>query len=133
MTTVPIARGLILCKSSHEDDFAGLVTLADCFDVLTVRGFPSPGRTFWAAAFLSDGDGDLHARLEVVHLDRDRVVYVHEHRVGLRGRLAVYNYRHYVSGCVFPEPGVYEAVLYVAGEVVAATAFAVRMEEADDE
>jgi hypothetical protein len=133
VTTIPVARGLILCESSWEDDLTGRLTLTDCFTDLTVRSFPSVPRTFWAAAFLSDGFGDLRVRIEIVDPDRGRMVHAHEQGIGLRGRLAVYPFRYQVSGCAFPEPGMYEAVLYVEGELVAATSFLVRQEEPDDE
>ena len=133
MTAIPIARGLVLCLSSHEDFATGRLTLTDCFHELAVRSFPSAGQTFWVAAFLSDGFGDLPVRLEVADPDRGRAIYAHAHRVGFRHRLEVVPYRYQVSGCVFPTAGTYEVSLIVADELVAATSFSVRLKEPDDE
>jgi hypothetical protein len=133
MTTVPMARGLVLCLSSWEDHLTGRLTLTDCFADLAVRSFPSAGQTFWVAAFLSDGFGDLPVRVEVVHPDRGQTLYRGGHGIGLRDRLQVVPYRYQVSGCVLPEPGTYEVLLIVADELVAAASFTVRPEESGDE
>lgn len=133
MTTVPVARGLILCESSWADDFAGRVTLTDCFTDLAVRSFPSPPRTFWVAAFLSDGMGTLPAGVVVTHLETWQEVYRRRHGVSFRNRLEVVPFRQQVDGLAFPGPGSYEVALLVAGEPVAAATFTVRQEMADDE
>lgn len=133
MTTIPVARGLVLCLSSHEDFATGRLTLTDCFTDLAVRSFPSPGQTFWVAAFPSDGFGALDVELQIVHPETGRAVYDARNRIGIRDRLEAYPYRYQVSVCVFPVAGTYEVVLVIAGEVVAATPVTVRLKEADDE
>ncbi|MBX9582490.1 MAG: hypothetical protein K2X87_19470 [Gemmataceae bacterium] len=131
MTTIPVARGLILCESSWADDFTGRLTLTGCFHELTAPSFPTAGRTFWVATFLSDGFGNLRARVEVVHPDRDRTIYTAHHGLGFPSRLSVVQYRYQVSGCIFPEPGLYEAQLIIEDELIAGTALTIRQEEAD--
>ncbi|MBX9628455.1 MAG: hypothetical protein K2X82_31955, partial [Gemmataceae bacterium] len=116
-----------------EDFATGRLTLTDCFHELAVRSFPSAGLTCWVAAFLSDGFGDLSARVEVVHPDGERTIYDATHGITIRDRLEVYPYRHHVSGCVFPDPGRYDVLLVVANELVATTTLTVRLKEPDDE
>lgn len=133
MTTVPVARGLVLCLSSHEDFATGRLTLTDCFTDLAVRSLPSPPRTFWVAAFLSDGMGTLRADLVVTHLETGQEVYRRRHGVSFRGRLEVVPFRYQVDGLAFLAPGAYEVSLHVAGEPVAAAAFTTRQEVTTDE
>lgn len=129
--SIPVARGLLLCDAVQLNAQTGNVTLVNCFNQLTAASFPCSGRAFCLVAFLSDGYGDLQVRVEVQHLESGRLIYIRKHELNIPDRLHEVRYRFLVTGCVFPDPGAYEARLFIEQELVADTRFLVRLKGAD--
>jgi hypothetical protein len=133
MKSIPVARGLLLCEAVRSQEGTEHVTLVNCFSGLTAPSFPCANRAFNVVAFLSDGYGDLRARVQITHLDRERTIYVREHGLTTPDRLREVRYSFQVTGCVFPEAGVYEVELFIQQELIADTRFFLRLQESTRE
>lgn len=131
MDSVPVARALFLCDAVQADAATGNVTLVNCFNRLVATAFPCTNRPFSVVAFLSDGFGGYRVGVQITHLESGRTVYDHRHTLSFPDRLYEIRYRLQVTGCVFPEPGVYEVQMLVGREVVADTRFLLRPPEAN--
>jgi hypothetical protein len=123
MTSIPVARGLILCDAVRADPATGKLTLESCFNQLVARSFPASNRAFRVVAFLSDGFGDLTMRIQISHLEGDRTIYRREHQLRFPDRVVEVRYTYQVVGCVFPDAGTYEVELFADDEPLSATVF----------
>ncbi len=123
MTSIPVARGLILCDAVRVDPTTGNVSLENCFNQLVAKSFPASNRAFRVVAFLSDGFGELTMRVQISHLEGERTIYRREHALRFTDRVVEVRYSFQVVGCVFPQAGTYEVELFADQEQVSATAF----------
>lgn len=117
----PIVRGLFLCDVLIQDTQTTKVSLINLFDRLRCSDFPAEAKPFVVYALLTNGSGEVNLTAEVESLDGLQVVYTRTMRVRLPYRVAALHVRFNVVGCIFPQPGGYQVVLYANGHPIAQT------------
>ena len=117
----PVARGLFLCDFALVEDKTRKVSLINLLDRFRASSFPSPPKSFVAYSLLTDGYGDVDLRFTLEDTDEGRELYEFETRIPFRDRLHTVSFLFRVREFSFPRAGVFRALLYANGNLIAQT------------
>lgn len=118
MSHLPVARGLVVCDVVIVEERTRNLTLVNCFTLKRARAFPAHFH-FTAAAFLSDGEGDIHLTVSIQRLDTLAIMRQSSHRVRFIDRMQEVRFFVRVEDCRFPVPGHYQISLLADGNIIA--------------
>jgi hypothetical protein len=125
MDHTPTAIGIVLCDRVIVDEISRNVTPVECFNLRLVGSIPGQS-TFFALAWLADGEGELSAEIVIRRLDTLEEIYREEKKLVFQSRLQEARFVARVRSCRFPVAGYYEIVLSIGGELIAHRKFRVR-------
>jgi hypothetical protein len=126
MNPPPIALGLTLCEKVIVEERTRNTTFVSMFTTLLAEGFPSPPQRFAVAAVLTGGQGEGTVDLTITRLETDEEVYSLQRHLRCPSRLAEVQVLFHIRNYSFPEPGLYDATLFVDGDPVARRKFKVK-------
>src|SRR5262249_25470612 len=93
------------------------LTLVNCFTLKRARTFPAH-LNFTAAAFLSDGEGDIQLTVAIQRLDTLAIIRQSSHRVRFSDRMQEVRFFVRIEGCRIPVAGHYQIILLADGQVI---------------
>lgn len=119
MSPPPVAIGLTLCDKIIVEEGTRKVTLVNTFAKIDERVFPSPPRTFFVFAVLTDARGDATIDVVMTSLNTNQVVYSRQILAHFPDPLQELRVSHRVDSFSFPAPGLYQFTILVNGAWVA--------------
>lgn len=125
MSHVPTAIGILLCDRVIVDETTHNVTPVDVFNLRLLDSIPGQA-TFFALAWLADGEGELSAEILIKRLDNLEEIYRDKKVLTFKDRLHDARFLARIRGCMFPAAGYYEIILLIGGELIAHRKFRVQ-------
>jgi hypothetical protein len=115
----PIALSLMLCDQVVFEQGTQKPYLLGVFTGIVADSFPTTPQRFDLFAALTDGQGDVMMKLQVMHLDSNQEVYSQQMTVRFAGPLEIINLRFRVRQLVYDSVGTYLFTLTVDDEEIA--------------
>ena len=119
MSPPPIALGLTICEKIIVEEGTRKLTLVNAFTRIDESEFPSPARTFFVVAVLTNGRGDATIEVTLTRLDTDETMYIRRIAAHFPDPLQELRLSHRIEAFSFPAPGLYQFALLVNGAWVA--------------
>ena len=129
MVPRPQALALTLCDRVIIEQGTRNPSLIGTFLARSVEQFPSEAVAFSAFAAVRGGRGTGIVELVAIRLATNEQIYSQRGEVTFPDRHAVVHAHFRVSGIRFPEPGSYEFMLLVDGDLIAQTRLVVGRRE----
>ncbi len=114
----PIAIGMVLCEQVIVEEGTHNVTPVNCFNFRELEVLPGEA-SFFALAWLADGEGELSIRIVVERLDTLEEVYRYTRKFAFTNRLQETRCVAKIRGCQLPVAGYYQVSLIIDDEFVA--------------
>ncbi len=113
MSVKPKVKAILVCDYSLREEGTGKVSLVGLFSNIQASQFPCRHPALNVYAQLTDAEGPYQFRLELVHLETDRVVSSSEtNTVQVASRLGVGELSFRLQNLEFEQPGKYTFRLY---------------------
>jgi hypothetical protein len=125
MNHIPTAIAIVLCDRVIVDESTRNVTAVDCFNVRLLGSIPGQA-TFYALAWLADGEGEFTAEIVIRRLDNLEETYRAQSSLVFKDRLQDARFLARIRSCMFPVAGYYEIILEIGGELIAHRKFRVQ-------
>jgi hypothetical protein len=118
----PMAIGIVLCEQVIVEEGTHNVTPVNCFNFREIDELPGEA-TFFAVAWLVNGEGEMPADIVVERLDTLEDVYRHTRKFVFRDRMRDSRCVARIRSCMFPVAGYYQVSLIIDGELTAQRKF----------
>lgn len=117
----PVYLGMFICDHVITDIISNKRSIIGIFDQFQSSEYPSRV-SFTVFARVTDGEGEYRGKLEIVHLEDDKVCGMAEGPMKIKDRMSVHDLVVQMSFPI-PKEGTYEVRLYVDGAYLGRSVF----------
>lgn len=115
----PYALSMIVCDGLWRDPYTGKFTLIGLFSTIGSSEFPMSQPVLSMYVALTDGQGTMPVKIELVDVDEERVpIFSDESDMQFVDPCAVMEIAFQKTNVVFPAPGEYRLKLFVNNEFI---------------
>jgi hypothetical protein len=115
----PYPLSMILCDGLWRDPYNGKFTLIGLFSTVGSENFPMALAVLYIYIALTDGQGTMPVKLELVDVDEERPpIFSDENDMQFADPCAVTEMAFQRAGVIFPQPGEYRLKLFVNNEFI---------------
>ena len=104
----PVLNAMLVCDMALREEGTGKVSLIGIFENINAASFPSVHPELSVYAKLTDADGEYVLRLELIQLEKARIIASGETTITPSDRMGSVELSFNLRNLVFQEPGLYE-------------------------
>lgn len=116
----PVLNAILVCDMAIREEGTGKVSLIGIFENINATSFPTLHPELSVYAKLTDADGEYVLRLELIQLEKARIIASGETTITPSDRMGAVELNFNLHNLVFPEAGLYEFRLSANGKHVGA-------------